>query len=309
MDAIKTSEPLRSEPRGQASVPAGLSLCVITFNESHNIEACIRSAPFAHEVVVLDSGSTDDTVARAQALGARAYVEPFRGFGPQKNRCFELARGSWLLSLDADERVTPKLARDIEAALASPGDAAAFSFPRRNYVAGRPMPRGGPFHNWPDRVVRLIRKDRCACRERAVHEEMVVNGSIYPLKGALDHHAYPTYEAMRRTMDRYATLGAWRAFAEGGGEAAARAGRPWCTTWAHAGLRAAWTWFHKFVLRGGCLSGAHGFQGSAAAATYTLLKYGKLAELWERARAGESLAEPERLAMLSPGASVVSQKF
>jgi glycosyltransferase involved in cell wall biosynthesis len=263
-----------------------LSVCVITLDESKNIDACLRSVSFADEIVVLDSGSRDDTAERARAHGATVYVEPFRGFGPQKNRCFALARHRFVLSIDADERVTPELARSIESALETPSPAAAFAFARKNLVAGRFMPRGGPFHNWPDWCVRLIDRERARCHPRAVHESMQVDGAVERIGGTLLHEAYPTYDAMMRAMDRYATLGAVRAFEEAGGAERIRRRRPLRATRLYASARFALTFAHKYLLRGGVLDGAHGFVGSVAAATQSLLKYGKLAELADLARSG-----------------------
>jgi glycosyltransferase involved in cell wall biosynthesis len=271
-----------------------LSVCVITLNEARRIAACLESVPFAEEWVVLDSGSTDDTVRICAERGARVVVEPFRGFGPQKNRCFDLARGEWILSLDADERVSPELAEEIRAALADPGGAAGFAFPRRNLVAGRPMPRGGPFHNWPDWALRLFRRGRGRCRDVEVHEGMLVDGPVRRLRAPLLHHAYDSYADMLRTMDRYATLGAIRSYREG------RALR-WRGSSAHALLRATWTFFHKLVLRGGLWDGAHGLAGSSAAAWYVFLKYVKLGELVDRARRGERLSGELDRWLLPPG--------
>ena len=127
-----------------------------------------------------------------------------------------------------------------------------------------------------------------------MHEEMLVDGLIGHLQAPLRHDAYPTYDAMLRTMDRYATLGALRAFDEGQAQS-------FRASTTHALLRGAATFFQKFVLRGGFLDGAHGFLGSAAAAGYAFLKYAKLAELGERARAGEDLAA-ERSRLLRPPA-------
>ena len=120
-------------------LPRRLTLCVITLNESRNLAACLASASsIADEIVVLDSGSTDGTAALAESMGARVHVEAFRGFGPQKNRCFDLASGDWILSLDADERLTPELAAEIDATLRAPGAACASSGAGRRAVATAP---------------------------------------------------------------------------------------------------------------------------------------------------------------------------
>jgi glycosyltransferase involved in cell wall biosynthesis len=270
-----------------------LSVCVITLNEAQRIGACLESVPFADEWVVLDSGSTDNTVQICAERGARVIVEPFRGFGLQKNRCFELARGDWILSLDADERLSPELAQEIQAALAAPGTAAGFAFPRRNIVAGRPMLRGGPFHNWPDWALRLFRRGHGRCREVEVHEGMQVSGPVRRLRAPLLHYAYDSYAEMLRAMDRYATLGAIRTYREG-------CHLRWRGSSVHAVLRASLTFFHKFVLRAGFWDGGHGLAGASAAAWYVFLKYAKLGELVDLARGGKPLDEKLHRWLLPP---------
>ena len=149
---------------------ASLSVTVITHNEAHNIEACLRSVSFADQLVVLDSGSTDDTVQIARSLGAEVSVSPdWPGFGIQKNRALALATSEWVLSLDADERVTPELQVEILACLKSPAFD-VYSFPRLSSYCGQYMRHSGWY---PDRVTRLFRRTAARFSDDLVHEKVV----------------------------------------------------------------------------------------------------------------------------------------
>ncbi len=168
-----------------------LSVVVITRNEAANLRACLESVPFADEIVVLDSGSTDETVAIARECGARVtQTADWPGFGPQKNRALALASCDWVLSLDADERVTPALAAQIREAMAS-GVAAAYEIPRLTRFCGQWIHHCG----WtPDRVLRLFRRGQARFSDDLVHERVLME--LGTLRGrlttALLHESYPT---------------------------------------------------------------------------------------------------------------------
>src|SRR6476660_6199593 len=130
--------------------PVRLSAIVITKNEGSNIDACRDSLEFCAERIIIDSGSNDDTVRLAQSKGARVTNPNWQGFGAQKNFALSLATGDWVLSIDADERVSPALAREIAAAIAA-GNADGYEIPRTSLFLGRDMRRGGLF---PDYVLR-----------------------------------------------------------------------------------------------------------------------------------------------------------
>ena len=130
-----------------------------------------------------------------------------RGFGPQKNRALALATGEWVLSLDADERVTPELRREIEAAIADPGGRAAFAVPRRSSYCGRPMRHSGW---WPDYVTRLFRRGRGRFSDELVHERLIVDGPVGRLRRPLLHEAFGDLEEVLETLNRYSTAGACR---------------------------------------------------------------------------------------------------
>ncbi len=223
-----------------------LSVIIITLNEAANIEACLKSVSFADEVVVLDGGSSDDTVDRARRLGAVVQVSPdWPGFGRQKNRALELARYPWVLSLDADERVTLELAREIRQRLAD-GASAAYEIPRQTQFCGRWIKHCG----WtPDYVLRLFQRDSARFSEDLVHERAVSSAGVpQRLTSALLHFSYPTPAHYWRKLERYSQAWADQRFAEGR-----------TTSMTRAGLAAVVAFLRSYIFRLGFLDGSMGF--------------------------------------------------
>ncbi|MDQ6881854.1 MAG: glycosyltransferase family 2 protein [Pseudomonadota bacterium] len=224
-----------------------LSVVVIALNEAANLRACLESVPFADEIVVLDGGSSDATVAIAQACGARVSQSPdWPGFGPQKNRALALATGDWVLSLDADERVTPQLAEQIRAATAS-GGSTAYEIPRLTRFCGRWIHHCG----WtPDHVLRLFRRGQARFSDDMVHERVVaeLGTRIGRLTTPLLHESYPTPAHYWRKLEAYSQ--AW---------ALQQHGRGRSTSMARAGTAAAAAFLRSYLLRLGFLDGAMGF--------------------------------------------------
>lgn len=182
-----------------------LSVIVITQNESARLRACLESVAFADEIVVVDSGSTDDTVAIALAMGARVSQTPeWPGFGPQKNRALDLATGGWVLSIDADERVTPQLREEIRAAIQAQAFD-AYTINRRSSYCGQYMAHSGWY---PDRLLRLFRRGCGRFSGALVHEALEVKGPVGQLEGELLHESYENFEAVLEKMNRYSTAGA-----------------------------------------------------------------------------------------------------
>jgi glycosyltransferase involved in cell wall biosynthesis len=182
-----------------------LSVVVITRNEAHNIRACLASVAFADEWVVLDAGSLDETAAIAQQCGAQVTVSPdWPGFGPQKNRALALARGRWVLSLDADERVDERLAQAIQDVLKndSAPSAVGYEFSRLSSFCGQWMRHG----DWyPDRVLRLFQRDQARFSNDLVHERVEFSGTVHRLPGHLLHHTMPSLDDALNKMNRYST--------------------------------------------------------------------------------------------------------
>ncbi|HEV2992352.1 MAG TPA: glycosyltransferase family 2 protein [Candidatus Angelobacter sp.] len=185
-----------------------LSVCIITFNEEVNIRRTLESVKsIADEIIVVDSQSTDSTVALAQALGAKVFIEPWKGFAPQKNSALSKASCDWILSLDADEEVSPELANSIYALLHSstPPPLNGYFMARRNLYMGRWIKRGGYY---PDPKLRLVKRGVAQFELRAVHEDMKMEGPTGHLAGDLIHHAYPTLEGYIEHANHYSSLGA-----------------------------------------------------------------------------------------------------
>ncbi len=236
---------------------ATLSVAIITRNEAHRIEACLASVRFADQVVVVDSGSTDDTVAIARQWGAEVLQTPdWPGFGPQKNRALAACRGTWVLSLDADEQLDQALADEIQAVIA--GDdrgrpdgsdrsdgPAGYWLRRRSRFCGQVMLHG----LWGnDRVLRLFRRGRGRFSDDRVHERVIVDGPTATLAGILHHDSVASLEDARAKARLYAALGAESLRERGRGGLPAAA--------SHAG----WTFVRGYLMRRGFLDGANGLR-------------------------------------------------
>lgn len=239
-----------------------LTLIVITKNEAANIERCLRSVPFASQIVVVDSGSTDGTVEIASRLGAQVVqTADWPGFGPQKNRALNLAARDWVLSLDADEYLSEELQQEIQSAL-STSKFQAFRFPRSSSYCGRFIGHSGWY---PDYVTRLFKRGAARFSEDIVHEQLVVDGAIGTLHADLQHESFKTVEDVLAKLNAYSTAGAIKM---------RDAGRQSSLT--QAVLRGCWAFFRTFVLRLGFLDGRRGFLLAVSNAEGTYYRYVKL---------------------------------
>lgn len=188
-----------------------LSVAIITLNAASQLEDCLKSAGFADEIVVVDSGSTDGTQALAERYGARVIAQAWLGFGPQKQFAVDAAGHDWVLCLDADERVSPELQMSIESALQSPATT-AFRFARCNRFLGRYLKYG---EGYPDWSLRLFDRRQARWSDDAVHEKVVANGAVGTLKGDLLHDSAETLAIYLSKQNRYTTLAAEMAAAAG----------------------------------------------------------------------------------------------
>jgi glycosyltransferase involved in cell wall biosynthesis len=237
-----------------------LSAIIIAQNEAGNIAGCLDALAFCDERIVVDGGSTDATVQIAQGKGARVVSHPFEGFGAQKGFALSLATGDWVLSIDADERVSPGLAQEIENAIAR-GGADAYEMPRRSSFCGRIMDHSG----WsPDYVLRLFRRDKAYFSGDLVHERVVCNGTVSRLDAPLMHDPVLKLEDALSRMDRYSTAGAEQ-LVDSGKRISFMSG-------ISHGL---WTFFRTYVLRAGFLDGREGFLLAVANAEGTYYRYMK----------------------------------
>jgi len=188
-----------------------LSVAIITKNEERNLARTLASVSFADEIVVVDSNSTDRTVEIAKIYNARIFSREWPGFAAQKNFAIQQCTGDWILSLDADEEVSPELRTQLQFLLPSQPPADAYFIKRRNLFLGRWIRFGGYY---PDPKLRLFRRSTAnftqppQFEERPVHETMAFDGESSTLDYDLIHHAYPTLEDYLEHMDRYSTLGA-----------------------------------------------------------------------------------------------------
>jgi glycosyltransferase involved in cell wall biosynthesis len=242
-----------------------VSVTIITRNEAADIEAALESVAWADEVVVVDSGSTDETVAMARRRGARVEVRDWPGYIAQKNHAASIASHEWILSLDADERVTPELAAEIRSRLSAPPVEAAFRIPRVTFHLGRWIRTT----DWyPDYQTRLYDRRSAEWTGRHVHEAVTVRGRTGQLRGELQHYAYRDVADHLETIDRYTTLAA-RQMHEDGRRATA----------VDLALHPLFAFLRNYIVRGGIRDGATGFLISRMNAYYVFLKFAKLWEL------------------------------
>jgi glycosyltransferase involved in cell wall biosynthesis len=269
-----------------------LSVVIITFNEEANIGRTLASvqplvAEGKGEIIVVDSGSTDQTVEIAKSSGAKVFIEQWKGFAAQKNSAIDKATGDWILSLDADEEIDADLASELsgqrggdgstpyewcltmsrESSASSKADRAGFRIRRKNQFLGRWIKHGG---FWPDPKLRLFRRGRGRFEDRAVHEDILVDGptKIIP-RGALIHHSYPTLSDYIEHMNRYSSLGAEMVVAKGKVR----------FSFVNIVLRPMFTFIYNYLFRLGFLDGREGLLLHLYHAVYVSWKYSKAWEL------------------------------
>ncbi len=252
-----------------------LTATLITFNEEQNLPRALASlADLADEIVVVDSGSTDRTCEMARQHGARVLHRAFADYADQKNFAAAQSSNDWILSLDADEELSPELRKSLWAWKQQAPATVAYEFARRASYLGGWIRHSGWY---PDRKVRLYRRDRAHFVGR-VHESLAVDGPVGRLDGELYHYTARTFSEHVAKVDAYTTLAAEQLFA---------AGR---RRWRLAMLLAPpWTLLHTLILQGGFLDGYRGWLIARMAARYVFLKYRKLGRLIER---GASKPEP-----------------
>jgi glycosyltransferase involved in cell wall biosynthesis len=241
---------------------SSLSVIVITRNEAANIRDCLLSVSWADELIVVDSGSADDTAKIAREMGAQVYVlTDWPGFGPQKNRALSYAGKDWVFSIDADERVTPELRNEIEMAMRQ-DKAAGYYCPRLSQFCGKFVRHSGWY---PDYVLRLFKREAGKFSDSLVHESVLIQGNTARLATPLLHYSYLTTQDVERKVKQYSTAAAQQMFHSG-----KRAGL------ARAATSAGWAFLRTYIVRLGLLDGGAGFQIAHMNARTTYLKYRKL---------------------------------
>lgn len=241
-----------------------LSVAIITKDEETDLPGCLKSVGFAAEVVIVDCGSSDRTEEVAGRFDARWFVEPWKGYGPQKNSALDKCSNDWVLVLDADERVPEETAIVIAQLLSCAATADGYSFRRKNFFHGKWI-RSTDW--WPDHVLRLFRKSKSGF-VGLTHEKLVVAGPTAKLSCCIEHFSYRSYSEIFAKLNEYSTEQAEQMLAAG-----KRAGP------ADAVLRGFWMFFRNYFLRLGFISGFDGFLISLSKGAGTFLKYAKLYEL------------------------------
>ncbi len=240
---------------------ATLSVIIAARDEGHQIAACIRAVAFADEVLVLDSGSRDDTVALAQQAGAVVHQTDWPGFGLQKRRGVALARCDWVLVIDADERVDAVLQREIACAIQSPF-ADGYRLPRRSSLCGTFIEHSG----WrPDYTLRLVQRALAGFSEHTVHEHMTNAGRTADLRTPLIHYSYRDLDDVLVKLNRYSKAGALDLAARGESSGLAKALR-----------KGLWAFLRTYLLRQGFRDGRMGLVLAIYNAQTTYYKYLRL---------------------------------
>ena len=248
-----------------------LSAVLVTLNEEANVVDCFKSLSFADEIVVVDSQSVDSTVELARKFTDKVYQVRFEGYGKLKNDATAKASCDWVLSIDADERVSPQLAEEIVAIVRASDSHSGYLIPRRTFFLGRWMMHGGWY---PGHVLRLFRKDLGTFNDVLVHERVTVNGEVGKLKGDLLHYSDPNLKHYLAKLDKFTSLSAQSLYEKG---RRARVG--------DLLFRPVFMFLKMYFFKRGFLDGMQGLILSLLSAVHVLVKYAKLWEMWRTSRA------------------------
>lgn len=245
-----------------------LSVVIITLNERENLPRCLAAIPpFVHEIIVVDSGSTDGTVAFCQANERVSfYHQDWLGFGPQKNVAFGFAHGDWILSLDADESLSEAFILNLERVLKGPVSFSGYEINRSFHFLGKTLRYGGSGNDW---VLRLFRRKLGHCTPSPIHEKLVVEGPIGRIGGGIVHHfPYQSTADYFSRLNNYTTLMAQK-----------RKNTAYWGLTVLAPARFFYEFFKRYFIYWGCLDGFAGFTHCLFAAFYHFVKYVKVYEL------------------------------
>ena len=249
-----------------------LSVAIIVKNEERNLARTLASVSFADEIIIVDTDSVDRTVEIAESFGAKIFNRPWPGFAAQKNFAIQQCTGDWILSLDADEELSPELRTQLQFLLPTYPPIDAYFINRRNLFLNRWIKHGGYY---PDPKLRLFRRSAAnftqapRFEDRPVHETIAFDGESSTLDFDLIHHAYPTLEGYLEHMDRYSTLGAQLLVAQG------RVSRDVLSFYWNILLVPTLTFFWNFFFRLGFLDGREGLLLHLYHSAYVSWKYAK----------------------------------
>ena len=241
-----------------------LSVVIITKNEETNLRGCLESVcNLADEIVVVDSNSSDQTQNIAQEYGATVHItDDWPGFGIQKNRAVSLAKNDWILSIDADERVTPELSKEISDLLQDQPKCQVYKISRLSWYCGRFIKHSG-WH--PDYVLRLFNRQSARFSDDLVHERVLYDGEVHLLRSPLLHYSFLNFSQVLSKVDRYSSASAEQLYLRG----------------KKASLLSAvghgfWAFIRTYIFQAGFLDGSHGFALAVSNAEGTYYRYLKL---------------------------------
>ncbi len=242
-----------------------LSVIVITKDEQDNIEDCLESVKWAEEIIIVDSGSTDKTEAICRKFTDNFYVKDWPGFGIQKQRSLELASHEWVLSIDADERVTPELKSEIIDKITQNSNVGGYLIPRLSNYLGKDIYHAGWY---PDYTLRLVKRKKAYFTRDIVHEKMIVDGRVQKLSNHFIHYPYKDITHHLQKINTYSSLSADKMFSNGSR-----------ISWPMVVFKAIFGFIRSYVFRRGFLDGWPGLIVSISTGLSTYLKYLKLKEL------------------------------
>jgi glycosyltransferase involved in cell wall biosynthesis len=245
-----------------------ISAVIITKNEAANLRRCLESVKWVDEIVIIDSQSTDNTLEIAKEYSAKIYSPSWRGFGPAKKEGVERASGDWILSIDADEEVTPELTDEIGRVIRSNPVLGGYFIGRKTKFLGRWILHSGWY---PDFVLRLFQKQAGNFDEAVVHEKVHISGEAGRLQHELRHYSFPSLEHYLQKSNLYTSLGAREAYRKGD-----RA------NWFDIVIKPPVSFIKHYILKQGFRDGLEGFIISALSAVAVLVKYAKLRELGKK---------------------------
>ena len=246
-----------------------ISVVIITYNEQDRLEPTLKSiADIASEIIIVESFSTDETVTIARKYTPHVFQRKWNNYADQKNYANGKASFPWILSLDADERISPQLREEFLSFKETEPEAAAFSMPRRVFYLGKWIK-----HTvwYPDRKIRLFRKEKAHWEGEYVHERLVVDGEVQTLKGPLLHFTYRNIHDHLERINTFTDLGAQKLYADG-----KKCG------WLRLSLLPVFGFFKSYFFKAGFMDGFAGFIVSVLHGYSVFLRYAKLREIWKK---------------------------
>lgn len=250
---------------------ATLTVIIAAKNEGRQVKACVNSVTFADEILVLDSGSTDNTAEQARSAGAIVHITDWPGYGPQQQRGIDLANSDWVLSLDADERVSSALQQEIRTALLN-GNLDGYRIPRHSSFCNTFIEHSG----WrPDYTLRLVRRQCAGFTDHFLHAHMTVNGTVGHLKNPIIHYSYTDIDDVLEKLTRYSRGAALDLQVRGGSSSLTK-----------AVMKGIWSFIRTYFIKQGFRDGRMGLVLAIYNSQTTYYKY---LRLWMQKRTSDAL--------------------